>query len=89
VVGSRVAGAPILPDQCLARRAAAATEDIVVGSRVAEAPILPDQCLAHLVAAVTEAADTTAHHQGADRAEATLEADHTAAPLVADTVTTK
>jgi hypothetical protein len=55
-----------------------------VGSQVAEALILPDQCRAHLVAA-----DTTALPREADRAEATPEADRTAAPLVADTVTTK
>ena len=61
------------------------TEDIVVGSRVVEAPILPGQCQAR-----PAAADTAALPREADRAEATPEADHTAALLVAaDTVTTK
>jgi len=63
---------------------AVVTEEIVVGSRVAEAPIPPDRCQAHLVAA-----DTTALLREADRAEATLEADHMATLLVADTITTK
>jgi hypothetical protein len=60
-----------------------------VGSRVAEAPIPADQCRARPAAAVTQAAETTALLREADRAEATLEADHMATLPVADTITTK
>ena len=84
MVGSRVAVAPILPGQCQARRVAVVTEEIVADSRVAVAPIPPDRCQAHLVAA-----DTTALLREADRAEATLEADHMATLPVADIITTK
>jgi len=54
VVGSRVAGVPILADQCQARPAVAVTEDIVVGSRVVGVPILAGQCQARPAVAVTE-----------------------------------
>ena len=85
MVGRRVEATPIPAGQCRARRAAVVTEHIAVVSQVAAAPILHGQCQAHLV----EAADTTALPRAADRAEATPEADHMAALLVADTVTTK